>query len=239
MNTIKIERKNCRMVAHRGVSGLERENTCPAFVAAGVKSYFGVETDVHVTKDGKYIISHDSNIQRVTGVDMVIEQSNFDDLRAAKVFDSDGKTHRSDLLLPTLEDYVNICKKYDKVCVLELKEEMEEKHIQGIAETIRGMGWYEKTIFISFWQNNLVTLRRLYADAKAQFLTDKVTEKTYEFLTRYGFGADLGGSGISKEIFKRLHEKGIEVNCWTIDDPAFAKELIEWGADYLTTNILE
>ena len=35
------------MVAHRGVSGLERENTCPAFVAAGVKSYWGIETDIH------------------------------------------------------------------------------------------------------------------------------------------------------------------------------------------------
>ena len=33
------------MIAHRGVSGLELENTCAAFVAAGNRSYFGIETD--------------------------------------------------------------------------------------------------------------------------------------------------------------------------------------------------
>ena len=35
MDTIKIEKKNTLMVAHRGVSGLEKENTLAAFIAAG------------------------------------------------------------------------------------------------------------------------------------------------------------------------------------------------------------
>ena len=44
MDTIKINRGNTRMIAHRGVSGLETENSIPAFVAAGNRSYYGVET---------------------------------------------------------------------------------------------------------------------------------------------------------------------------------------------------
>ena len=59
MDTIKIQKNQVKMVAHRGVSGLELENTCAAFVAAGNRSYFGVETDVHVTKDGKFVITAD------------------------------------------------------------------------------------------------------------------------------------------------------------------------------------
>ena len=37
MDTIKLNKEgsNVKMIAHRGVSGLERENTCAAFVAAG------------------------------------------------------------------------------------------------------------------------------------------------------------------------------------------------------------
>ena len=35
MDVIRIDSKETKMVAHRGLSGLERENTCPAFVAAG------------------------------------------------------------------------------------------------------------------------------------------------------------------------------------------------------------
>ena len=34
MDTIKIDNKNVKMVAHRGLSGIEKENTCSAFVAA-------------------------------------------------------------------------------------------------------------------------------------------------------------------------------------------------------------
>ena len=57
MNTIKVDSGNTLMIAHRGLSGIELENTCSAFVAAGNRSYFGIETDVHVTADGQYIIS--------------------------------------------------------------------------------------------------------------------------------------------------------------------------------------
>ena len=66
MDTIKIEKKNTLMVAHRGVSGLEKENTLAAFVAAGNRSYYGVETDVHRTADGKYVVIHDSDTARVS-----------------------------------------------------------------------------------------------------------------------------------------------------------------------------
>ena len=44
-----------KMIAHRGLSGMETENTSAAFEAACECSYYGIETDVHVTKDGKYI----------------------------------------------------------------------------------------------------------------------------------------------------------------------------------------
>ena len=72
-DTVKLG-AGVRMIAHRGVSGLERENTNAAFVAASNRSYFGIETDVHVTRDGKFIIHHDDNIKRMTGVDAVIEE---------------------------------------------------------------------------------------------------------------------------------------------------------------------
>ena len=60
MNTLKMKHKgSVQMIAHRGVCGLERENTAAAFVAAGNRSYFGIETDIHETSDGKFIIIHD------------------------------------------------------------------------------------------------------------------------------------------------------------------------------------
>lgn len=65
MDTIKFDSNAVKMIAHRGLSGIERENTCPAFVAAGNGGYFGIEADVHVTKDGKFVIIHDETTERI------------------------------------------------------------------------------------------------------------------------------------------------------------------------------
>ena len=64
MNTVKIDRKQAQMIAHRGLSGLEPENTSPAFVAAGNRSYYGIETDIHVTRDRKIVVIHDGSLHR-------------------------------------------------------------------------------------------------------------------------------------------------------------------------------
>lgn len=80
MDTVKINKNNTALIAHRGLSGIECENTAAAFVAAGNRSYFGIETDVHKTADGKFIIIHDDNTGRVCAEDLSVENSNYDDL---------------------------------------------------------------------------------------------------------------------------------------------------------------
>ena len=54
MNTIKFNHYGTQVVAHRGLSGIERENTAAAFVAAGNRSYYGIETDIWRTADGHF-----------------------------------------------------------------------------------------------------------------------------------------------------------------------------------------
>ena len=53
----------------------------------------------------------------------------------------------------------------------------------------------------------------------------------------------LLGSGnrpaLTEERIRAFHEAGIEVNCWTVDDPAEAERLFSWGVDYITSNVLE
>lgn len=239
MNTIRIDSGNCKMIAHRGVSGLEKENTCAAFVVAGVKSYFGIETDVHVTADGRYIISHDSNLERVSGVNLEVEKSPFELLQEVPLFDTDGTSNRSDLFPPALEDYILICRKYDKTAILELKGLIEEKHIAGIIETIRELGHLEKTVFISFCSENLVCLRRMLPRQPIQFLAGEITAETLPLLEKYNFGLDAHWSTITAEVVEKVHGLGLPVNCWTVDNPDDAKKLVGLGVDYITSNILE
>ena len=240
MNTIKFENKgNIKMIAHRGVSGLERENTCPAFVAAGVKTYWGIETDVHVTLDSKFIIIHDDDLRRVAGLDMKVEGSNFDDLRAVRFTDRDGVTPRNDIFLPTLEEYLSICKKYEKIAVLELKNEMTREDVEGIAAAVCNMGMLENTTFISFSKQNMLYLRDAYPNATAQFLSSKTDEATAAFILENNLDADIYYKAMTKEFVDLMHANGRVVNVWTVDTLEAAEQMLEFGVDQITSNILE
>ena len=101
IQTIGINNKDIHMIAHRGVSGLERENTCAAFVAAGNRSYFGIETDIHRTADGQFVVFHDGNALRLTDIDWNVEEHTMEELRTLQMKDRDGNV-RGDLIMPTL-----------------------------------------------------------------------------------------------------------------------------------------
>lgn len=240
MNTkLFIPKNNVKMIAHRGVSGLERENTCPAFVAAGVKSYHGVETDVRMTKDGKFIICHDGDLMRVGGLNVSIEESTFSKLRKVRLKDTDDVTTREDLCLPSLQEYIAICRKYNKQSILELKGEFPENKIVEMVGLIGSMGWFERTTFISFCGENLVALKNAFPSADIQFLAMKCGEEEISFMEKHAFNADLFYRIITKELVDALHEKGIKVNCWTVDDLDVAARVRDCGVDFITSNILE
>ena len=130
MNTIKFNKQNVRMVAHRGLSGIEVENTNAAFVAAGNRSYYGIETDIYRSADGRFMISHDGNLIRVAGETIAAETVSADVFQSVVYYDKDGKKDRLDLRASTLENYVKICKKYEKHCVLELKSYFSEDELR-------------------------------------------------------------------------------------------------------------
>lgn len=242
MNTVKIDKQgsNVKMIAHRGLSGLERENTCAAFVAAGNReTYWGIETDIHCTADGKYIIIHDDTTTRVSGETYTVEETDFDTLRSLRLLDKNAEGSRWDLVLPTLEEYISICKKYDKVAVLELKNPMPEEAIVEIIKGVEDMDYAEHMVVISFSFDNMVLLRKNFPNQKAQFLLSGWDDKWLPKLQEYDLGLDIKHIAITAELVEKIHSIGQEVNCWTVDDPVDAARVIGCGVDYITTNILE
>ncbi|MBR6186005.1 MAG: hypothetical protein IKQ41_07035 [Clostridia bacterium] len=241
MDTLRLTGKKPRMIAHRGLSGIEMENTCSAFVAAGNRTYFGIETDVHVTGDGGYVIIHDDTTKRVAGDDLRVEESTFETLRALRLKDTDGKRGRADLRLPSLREYSGICRKYEKYSVLELKNHMDPEQVDRIIQIVREEGWLEKTIFISFDLDNMIHVRERLPEQKAQYLVEKGFDwdAALAALREYRLDLDIQFDLLTEERVRQLHAMGAEVNVWTVNRPEDAERLTRWGVDYITTNILE
>lgn len=239
MDTIKIKKGNVRMIAHRGLSGLETENTCAAFVAAGNRSYAGIETDIHVNPDGCFVIMHDKDTKRLTGESHNVEQEPYSSLSSLVLPDVDGSMVRRDLHIPTLEEYISICRKYNKVAVLEIKGLFSPESLDKAVSVVNSFKYLKNTVFISFILNNLTTLKGKYPKVKMQYLTDKWDDSLPGKLKQLGMGLDIDYHQLAPERINACHANGIEVNCWTVNKPEEGERLASWGVDYITSNILE
>ena len=239
-DTVKLKHKgNTELIAHRGLSGIETENTNSAFIAAANRSYFGVEGDVQITSDGNFVIIHDNTTGRVADVDYVIKKTPFSVLRDLTLKPKSGQPPRSDLKIPSLEEYISICRRYGKKAVLELKNKMESDKINNIMQTIGKADYLDNTIIISFHLDNLKVIRKNYPNQTAQYISYMCDDKVFKSLLALKLDLDIHFGAADKEIIDKCHKNGIKVNCWTVDNIGDAERLIDYGVDYISTNIIE
>lgn len=74
-----------RAYAHRGLhsAGIP-ENSLPAFAAA-VKAGYGIELDVHMSKDGKIVVFHDDDFSRLCADKRRVEQTGYQQMRKLRL----------------------------------------------------------------------------------------------------------------------------------------------------------
>ena len=236
--TIRLATDRPLVIAHRGLSGLERENTCAAFVAAGNRSYYGIETDIHRTKDGRYIVYHDDDLLRLLGDARIVEEMTFAELRSLRLSDHDGKV-REDLMLPSLEEYIRICRKYGKESVLEIKNHFAPEDIDRVIGIVGGEGWLEHTIFISFDLPNCLCLREKLPLQRIQYLVEICDAQVLRVMKEYALDLDMDYQHCTREIVDACHAQGSAVNVWTVNDPEDGRRMARFGVDFITSNILE
>lgn len=227
------------LIAHRGYSQFEKENTLVAFSAAGaIDSFYGIETDVHVTTDNHFITIHDDTVNRVTNntVDLNVERNTFKTIRNIKLADIDGSLSRDDLIIPEMIEYFKVCKKYNKVAVCELKQVFTKEQIQEILDIVDSIGMLDNTIFISFILEDLILLREISKTQNAQWLLGEFKEEHLETLLKYNLDLDAHYNSINQEKIDLCHFHNIKVNIWTVNDQDIANKYAAMGVDFITTN---
>ena len=108
-----------------------------------------------------------------------------------------------------------------------------------VAEDVAELGYLENVIFISFAFENMVALRELLPEQQLQYLVGSVEEDLVEKLNKYNLDLDIYYPSLTKELLDEVHANGHKVNVWTCDDKEAAEKLVEWGVDFITSNILE
>ena len=108
-------------IAHRGLwNDNIIENSIPAYINA-VKHGFAIEIDLYLSKDGVLFSFHDINLKRMTGVDALITDKTYDEIKALNLLGSGLTVPTFDEVLSAVDGKVplliEIKDQPDKTCV--------------------------------------------------------------------------------------------------------------------------
>ena len=234
------------LVAHRGESYDAPENTLSAFDLAWERGGTTIELDVHLTRDGGLILSHDANTKRTTGADRVIRQSTLSVLRSLEA--GRWKAERwAGEKLPTLDETLARVPAGRRVFI-EIKEGPDVVPVvaSAVERAAKAPG---QLVIIAFDSLTVAAAKRLLPGIPALYLSsfrrDSLTgvytptvDQLIATARRIGAdGLDLSVSGPIDEAFvRRVKNAGLEMHVWTVDDPAVAVRMARAGVDGITTN---
>lgn len=231
---------NVTLVAHRGMRSVAPENTTASFDEAGKHGYWGAECDVYRTKDGVWIISHDSHTYRMMDKSAFIEKKTYKELMDMNVDNGVNIDKYEDLKICSLEEYLDICKKYNMTPVIELKGKNNTEYYSEIVELANQ--FEVNPVYISFHIENLQTMRRL-TQCKMYYLVQKISEDDIQDAKSIeNCGIDFNGNkdkNFKSDIIKKCQDAGLELGAWTINEEDDLQKLEKYGVTLITTDCIE
>ena len=231
---------NVTLVAHRGMRSVSPENTTASFTEAGKHGYWGAECDVYRTKDGVWIISHDSHTYRMMDKSAFIEKKTYEELMDMNVDNGVNIDKYEDLKICSLEEYLDICKKYNMTPVIELKGKNNTEYYSEIVELANQ--FEVNPVYISFHIENLQTMRRL-TQCKMYYLVQKISEDDIQDAKSIeNCGIDFNGNkdkNFKSDIIKKCQDAGLELGAWTINEEDALQKLEQYGITLITTDCIE
>ena len=108
--------KNIETIAHRGYVAKGVENSIEALEGAAEVGADYVEFDIILTKDNKFVVMHDFNLKRLTGINKRVQDMNFDEIIGLPIKQGDYSSK-----IPSLEEFVTKAKELNMKLVIELK----------------------------------------------------------------------------------------------------------------------
>lgn len=237
-----------RLYAHRGASAERPENTMPAFERALEVGVDAIETDVHLTRDGHLIVSHDDTATRMTGARLAWADITLADARrldagwgfvardGSRPFAGKGVT------IPTFEEVL--------VAFPTAHVNVDLKEPAGIApmlDIVRTHRAEDRVTIASFQTSTAVALRRKgYAGETALSQGEVATllglpAVLWRQLPFTGMAVQVptkhGPLHFDRPAFiAKCHAIGLRVDFWVIDEPSEARRLLDLGADGIMTN---
>lgn len=212
------------VVGHRGAAAHEPENTLKSFETAIRLGANTIELDVHLTKDRKLVVIHDSTVDRTTNGKGHVKEMNFSELRRLDA----GKGER----IPTLGEVMELAK--GKVSM-----QIELKGIGTEIPAAKLAGRYntENIHLISFISGMLITVKKNFPKIRTGMLLQHIPKDPLMILK--STGADMlsiNHSAIDEWTIEKIRSQKKRICAWTANEPAEIRRLIRLGVDAVVSD---
>ncbi len=211
------------IIAHRGASAYEPENTLRAIKRALELGADLVEVDVQLSRDGHVVVIHDESVDRTTNGRGYVKDMTLDQLRKLDA----GLGEK----IPTLEEVLDIIK--DKaILIIEIKA---PEAVEKVVRTVEEKEMTEKVIVSSFSQDTVKRVKMLNPKIKTGLIFPFHPLKLAQLATEAGVEVFFS-KYVDKTMVREAHKQGLTIYPWTIDDLEEAKRLLGMEVDGISTN---
>lgn len=238
-SSYKIPSGSMRMTAHRGYSSVAPENTLPAFRLAGEYGFWGAECDTSPTADGVWIIMHDDTVDRMTDGEGKVRDMTYAEISGLTIDSGSNVEDYPDTKVPTLTEYLDVCKEYCLHPVIEIKGSATVEDMDSLAELLSAREEVQMFTIISFSRDLLVRIKELLPYVPAYLLiTVGDDEESIDFCK----ANDIDGIDfvyvLGDDLIKNIVSSGLYTMSWTVDDTDSVERLYKLGIRDVTTNSL-
>jgi glycerophosphoryl diester phosphodiesterase len=235
------------VVAHRGASSDEPENTIAAFQAAVRAGADVVELDVRLTSDRIPIILHDPDVSATTDGNGPVHGLALAEVKRLEASRGAGDRHE----IPTLEEALEAIGESGSTAVdLEIKNIPGEAAFDSPEETVLGAALevlerssFPAPVLVSSF--NWITIERS-RELAPQLPTGFLTVGAVSPLAALGYARQRGHDFILPQatavleagpgFIREAHGEGIRVGTWTVDDESDLATLFGWDVDAVASN---
>ncbi len=225
------------LIAHRGLSSIYPQNTIPAFEGAAEYGFKYYELDVHTTKDGKWVVIHDDTVDAMTNGEGEVASFTLEEIRELTIDGGNGIENYEGIVVPTLEESLDVCKEKDILPVIELKK-CDVKYLPDLKEILMEYGLDKAAKIISFDKTYIEEYRELDGEIDMLYLSNNPTKQDIDWCKQLNFGINFNHGNLYKCLgaIKYAKQQGVTIAAWTVDNTIYADIMVLFGAEYITTN---
>ncbi|MFD1452240.1 glycerophosphodiester phosphodiesterase family protein [Oceanobacillus sojae] len=226
-----------KVYGHRGMMGLYPENTLLSFEKALEAGADGVEIDVHMTKDGEFVVMHDATLNRTTNGIGPVSEYTFSEIRELQLdhsyfssFTTYDKSWEEEKI-PSLTEVLHLISSYPEAALnIELKtnEYLYENIEQRLIDYVnRFPDIKDRVIYSSFHLPTLIRLRHYDREARLAWIINQSISHPEDYIDILGLEAlHIGVDTFLKHIYHWGKWKRL-LRVWTVNDKDTLKQLLD------------